>query len=115
MSNGTAYDPQLPPIDNNETSTVCPIGSIQIIRRFGMGPGWIALLLSGCVKAVDVLLNLAIPAPTICRDRQEQLDYEQQAASMNGADNNNDNDNDNAPMDEYDKNNNNNNNGMIIM
>jgi hypothetical protein len=45
---------------------------------FSAGPGWIALAArSWCgFKILDILFNMAIPTPTICRDREEQRLYE---------------------------------------
>ena len=45
-------------------------------RLFSAGPGWIALAISVGFKILDMLFNMAIPTPTICRDREEQRLYE---------------------------------------
>jgi hypothetical protein len=70
LEDGSMYDPG---------NSSCKTGEMEINRLFHMGPGWIALCVSGCFKAIDMLLNLAIPTPTICRDRQEQAEYERLA------------------------------------
>jgi hypothetical protein len=54
----------------------CPEFTTEIRHNFFFGPAWIAMLVGGCMKAVDMLLNFAIPTPTICRDRAEQREYE---------------------------------------
>jgi hypothetical protein len=54
----------------------CPVGYTTIRRNFFAGPGWIVLsIVSGC-KILDMLFNLAIPTPKICRDHEEQREYE---------------------------------------
>jgi hypothetical protein len=50
--------------------------SIEIERYFFAGPGWIALGVAVGFKIFDMLLNIAIPTPTICRDHEEQRQYE---------------------------------------
>ena len=71
FANGTIYD--------NVEHISCPVPptELSISRVFSMGPGWIALCVAGICKTLDTLLNLAIPTPTICRNRQEQAEYEQ--------------------------------------
>jgi hypothetical protein len=70
-------------------SNDCPPEYTTVYRNFWLGPGWGALLATGFFKIADTLLNLAIPTPTICRDRDEQREYEllaQQDTEENEAD-----------------------------
>ena len=55
----------------------CPKGYIAAKWRYHAGPGWCALTAAVVLKAFDMLVNLAIPTPSICRDREEQRQYEQ--------------------------------------
>ena len=48
----------------------------RVTRFYFMGPGWIALCVASCFKVLDMLLNMVIPTPTICRDQDEQREYE---------------------------------------
>ena len=45
-------------------------------QDFHAGPGWIALAISTGLKILDMLFNMVIPTPTICRDLEEQRLYE---------------------------------------
>jgi hypothetical protein len=58
------------------SSPHCPQGYFGVQRNFHAGPGWIALATASGLKMLDMLFNLAIPTPTICRDKEEQRQYE---------------------------------------
>lgn len=60
----------------DRNSTRCEFGETEVSQQFWFGAGWVALATAGIIKTLDMLLNFAIPTPTICRDRQEQLEYE---------------------------------------
>ena len=54
----------------------CDPGLQLIQRNFWAGPGWIALAVACGLKILDMCFNLAIPTPTVCRDLEEQRQYE---------------------------------------
>jgi hypothetical protein len=63
-------------------SWFCPPGYQEVQLKFWAGPGWIALSTASGLKLLDMLFNLAIPTPTICRDHAEQRQYEMLANEM---------------------------------
>lgn len=79
----------------NESGSSCPSQDLigELHRLFWMGPGWIALCVASCFKILDMLLNFAIPTPTICRDREEQEVYERLYQDSRDADGDDDDDN----------------------
>jgi hypothetical protein len=54
----------------------CPPDFVTVQRLFWAGPGWISLSVASGLKILDMLFNFAIPTPTICRDPEEQREYE---------------------------------------
>jgi hypothetical protein len=68
--------------DYFESINVCPEGYISAVRLYHAGPGWCALAAAVVLKIFDMLVNLAIPTPLICRDRDEQRQYEQLLSSQ---------------------------------
>jgi hypothetical protein len=53
-------------------------GDVYLVVRFDWkaGIGQICLLVATLLKVVDILINVALPTPTITRNHQEQVDYE---------------------------------------
>jgi hypothetical protein len=60
----------------NRNSSSCGPGHVEMQRLFFSGPGWIALATACGLKILDMFFNFAIPTPTICRDTEEQKQYE---------------------------------------
>ena len=57
----------------------------EVTRLFWAGPGWISLATACGLKILDMIFNLAIPTPTICRDQEEQRQYELQYGKQSQA------------------------------
>mmetsp|Transcript_7366 Transcript_7366/g.13572 ORF Transcript_7366/g.13572 Transcript_7366/m.13572 type:complete len:401 (+) Transcript_7366:1-1203(+) len=60
----------------DEFSHTCPAGFYVVQRNFWAGPGWIALAIASGFKIIDMLMNIAIPTPSICWTLEEQQEYE---------------------------------------
>ncbi|KAL7552354.1 hypothetical protein ACHAWF_015593 [Thalassiosira exigua] len=54
-----------------------PEDGIQVEMKWGPGPGLICTYIALALKCVDIVVNFLIPAPSIARDREEQMEYEQ--------------------------------------
>ncbi|KAL3920807.1 MAG: hypothetical protein SGARI_006851 [Bacillariaceae sp.] len=54
----------------------CPTNFASFNRLFFAGPGWIALATASGLKIFDMIMNIAIPTPSICWTLEEQQEYE---------------------------------------
>ena len=62
-------DHQLHPITDGDPS-------FTVDFDWQAGRGYVFVVVATCLKIVDVVCNLAVPTPTICRDHGEQAIYE---------------------------------------
>jgi hypothetical protein len=82
-------------VDAFLNGVTCPTDYVLVQRLFYAGPGWIALSTASGLKILDMLFNLAIPTPSICRNADEQREYELLVTNIE-----NQNDNDDEPHQE---------------
>lgn len=62
----------------SENYTVADVSNAYIILDFDWeaGNGYLCVVVATLLKIVDVLCNLTVPTPAICRDHREQAMYE---------------------------------------
>ena len=61
----------------NQTVVDRSIGGDMLVDfDWHAGSGYICVMLATVLKIVDVICNLAVPTPSICRDKEEQQIYE---------------------------------------